>query len=170
MVASTFPQNPRTRQEIFTQPFENTRMPQLPVDMSQLELALERTEGIFVFLNLETGDTVWCDTLGYTDSDGDPDEYDADDRYVSFPRIESRDSYRWMVEFIDTVQDSRLANCLDAAIQGRGAFRRFKDTLSQPELQRWYTFRQAKIDAVLQDFLQEHDIQPLPAIQRETAR
>jgi hypothetical protein len=48
-----------------------------------------------------------------------------------------------MVEFIGSVADERLANRLDDAIRGRGAFRRFADTLrrqSEDELSRWFEF------------------------------
>ena len=50
--------------------------------------------------------------------------------------------YRDMAEFIDTVTDLDLADRLGIAIQGRGAFRRFKDTLARwpAELERWYGF------------------------------
>ncbi|GAA2884425.1 hypothetical protein GCM10010472_48190 [Pseudonocardia halophobica] len=48
-----------------------------------------------------------------------------------------------MVEFIDTVPDEGLADRLDGAIRGRGAFRRFADTLRrarEDELSRWFEF------------------------------
>ena len=54
----------------------------------------------------------------------------------------SGDGYRDMVEFIGTVGDPARADRLDIAIQGRGAFRRFKDTLARwpAELDRWHAF------------------------------
>ena len=54
----------------------------------------------------------------------------------------SRAGYRDMAEFIDTVTDPDRADRLGIAIQGRGAFRRFKDTLARwpAELDRWYGF------------------------------
>ena len=48
-----------------------------------------------------------------------------------------------MVDFIDTVPDQRLGDRLSDAIRGRGAFRRFADTLrreSEDELSRWFEF------------------------------
>ena len=43
-----------------------------------------------------------------------------------------------MVEFIESVDNPRLAERMSRAIEGRGAFRRFKDTLleHEPERQR----------------------------------
>lgn len=47
-----------------------------------------------------------------------------------------------MRDFIGTGTDDALAGRLDVAIQGKGAFRRFKDTLHQdePRWGAWLTF------------------------------
>jgi hypothetical protein len=54
----------------------------------------------------------------------------------------SRDGYQDMVSFLDTVEDEDRADRLGIALQGRRAFRRFKDVLGRwpGELQRWYEF------------------------------
>jgi uncharacterized membrane protein YkvA (DUF1232 family) len=57
---------------------------------------------------------------------------------------DSRAAYRDMVDFIVTVADERLADRLHDAIRGRGAFRRFADTLRrarEDELTRWFEFK-----------------------------
>ncbi|MCW2717329.1 MAG: hypothetical protein QOG20_1644 [Pseudonocardiales bacterium] len=59
---------------------------------------------------------------------------------------ESYESYRDMSEFVAAVHHRRAADLLDRAITGRGAFRRFKDTLFEfPELRdQWFRFRNAR--------------------------
>ena len=59
---------------------------------------------------------------------------------------ESYESYRDMAEFVAAVHHRRAADLLDRAITGRGAFRRFKDTLFEfPELRdQWFRFRTAR--------------------------
>lgn len=54
--------------------------------------------------------------------------------------------YRDMAEFVSGVHHRRAAELLDRAIAGRGAFRRFKDTLVEfPELRdAWFRFRDAR--------------------------
>ena len=51
-----------------------------------------------------------------------------------------------MAEFVAAVHHRRAADLLDRAISGRGAFRRFKDTLFEfPELRdTWFRFRDAR--------------------------
>lgn len=71
----------------------------------------------------------------------DPDEDDPD-RWLAVRCQGSRDGYRDMEDFIETVQDEDWADRLSIAISGRGAFRRFKDVLGHwpGELERWYAF------------------------------
>ncbi len=61
-------------------------------------------------------------------------------------RTESYESYRDMADFVAAVHHRRAADLLDRAITGRGAFRRFKDTLFEfPELRdQWFRFRNAR--------------------------
>jgi hypothetical protein len=58
------------------------------------------------------------------------------------PCGESRDGYRDMEVFIDTIADAGRADRLSIAISGRAAFRRFKDVLAgwPGELERWFVF------------------------------
>ncbi len=63
--------------------------------------------------------------------------------------------YRDMEDFIARVPGRRAADLLERAIAGRGAFRRFKDTLFEfPELrQAWFEFRDARIQSRAIEFL-----------------
>ncbi len=64
---------------------------------------------------------------------------------VRIEPIGSHEAYRDMEMFIAQVPDRRAADLLDRAIAGRGAFRRFKDTLFEfPELrERWFAYHDA---------------------------
>ncbi|MFC1910296.1 UPF0158 family protein [Chloroflexota bacterium] len=67
-------------------------------------------------------------------------------RYISIPHGDPGDSYSDMVDFIDTVLDEHLAELLGVAIDGKGAFRRFKDVLfNYPEEEkRWFKYKEDK--------------------------
>ncbi|MCE0764896.1 hypothetical protein LWC35_18590 [Pseudonocardia kujensis] len=122
-------------------------MPLLRPLRVDLELLTEILEGDPLTtggaLDLQTGDVWPRSAIEYAEEDGSdveaPDFEDGDRfRWVDG---DSRDGYRDMVDFIDTVADSRLAEGLRDAIHGRGAFRRFADTLarrSEVELSRWF--------------------------------
>jgi hypothetical protein len=49
--------------------------------------------------------------------------------YIAIPKADSRESYCAMEDFIKMVADQRFQAQLTYVIQGRGAFRRFKDVL-----------------------------------------
>ena len=66
---------------------------------------------------------------------------------VPIDPLPSYEWYRDMADFAEGVSDDRAARRLARAIQGRGAFRRFKDELHEehPELlPAWYEFRDVR--------------------------
>ena len=79
----------------------------------------------------------------------DDDNYEAaidefEQRYLPIPQSGSGNAYQDMLDFIETVLDEKLQDLLSVAIQGRGAFGRFKDVLRRPEYEsernRWFSF------------------------------
>lgn len=68
---------------------------------------------------------------------------ESPDRYELIPKAESHEGYEDMVDFIATVTDEHLAELLEVAIDGKGAFRRFKDVLARyaEEQGRWFRFK-----------------------------
>jgi len=116
----------------------------LPVDLEELALILEGdpVEG-GGRIDLRTGE-VWPQfAIEYAEEVGEIQEGDDEpERWLWVPCQGSRDGYRDMEWFIDDLDDEAFADQLARAISGRGAFRRFKDTLSErPELMtRWHAF------------------------------
>src|SRR6266498_6020979 len=79
----------------------------------------------------------------------DEEEEDWLDRgLIRIEPIPSREAYGDMEDFIDRVRDPRARDLLARAIAGRGAFRRFKDTLVElPELRdTWFAFHDARME------------------------
>ena len=65
---------------------------------------------------------------------------DEEGRYVRIPERKSTVAHQSMSEFIETVDDAGLREKLSASLNGRGAFRRFKDALIKhsKERKRWH--------------------------------
>lgn len=78
------------------------------------------------------------------------------ERFLAIPQVSSHESYQDMVDFTDTVANPDLRDFLSVALNGRGAFRRFKDVLYDypDERERWFAFSarcwRKRIDAWLQ--------------------
>ena len=114
-------------------------------------------------MNIETGEIVeyfGLDENGEELDDDEADPYWGDDRYIRIPTLESYESYRFMEKFIATVQDAHLQEMLEVAIDGRGAFRRFKDVLLRypDERERWFGFNHEMIRQWAIDWLESQDI------------
>jgi len=84
-------------------------------------------------------------------------------RYIRVERDEPYDDYRTMERFVDTVNDARLRERLWDAIEGRGAFRRFKDLLARhPQVEEeWFEFKDSWLQKRVADWLEFHDIEPV---------
>lgn len=109
----------------------------LPVDLDLLIMALE-TDRFTDPARINTATGEWAEPDSEFD---DPDDED-DDQWLWVEPQGSRDGYRDMEAFIDRLDNDHAADLLAVAIQGRGAFRRFKDTLARwPDLlQEWFAF------------------------------
>lgn len=101
-----------------------------------------------------------------------PDRGGEPEGWLRIPPAESDGGYRDMSEFVEGVQHRRAAELLDQAINGRGAFRRFKNTLFEfPELRdQWYRFRDARARRGAIDWLAEQGLIDHGAAQRARAR
>ncbi|MFZ1865679.1 MAG: UPF0158 family protein [Polyangiales bacterium] len=86
-----------------------------------------------------------------------------DARYLRIDPVSSREQYRWMERFIATVEEEELRRRLNVAIDGKGAFRRFKDALmSHPvDRERWFAFRSERLRACMESWLTAHGIRPV---------
>jgi hypothetical protein len=87
---------------------------------------------------------------------------ESDDRYLLLPAQDSREGYRDMQGFIWSLDDQALAERLERAIEGKGAFRRFKDTLAgYPQAEAaWFKFKEAQERERIEGWLEDHDIEP----------
>jgi len=93
-----------------------------------------------LFYNKETGEFDFYNE--YMDmEDDDFEKYDGND-WIAAPSQRDLNEYSIMEDFIDTVSDPRKNELLSVSIEGRGAFRRFKDTLYRVDLvDEWYSYK-----------------------------
>ncbi|MPZ61987.1 MAG: hypothetical protein GEU93_11970 [Propionibacteriales bacterium] len=94
------------------------------------------------YLDPSTGDVHCRSEFDDTDDGPDPDELG----WIRIHPSDSGEGYRDLQDFIARVGDPRAQDLLERAIAGRGAFRRFKDTLFEfPELREaWFALRDAR--------------------------
>ena len=122
----------------------------LKIDLDELCLAMENSSyECDYYLDLETGEIVFIsDYMDDADLEELKDRIDENPaRYEPIPKAESHEGYEDMVDFIATVEDEHLIELLEVAINGKGAFRRFKDILARypEERERWYRFKDERM-------------------------
>jgi hypothetical protein len=94
-------------------------------------------------IDTRTGEIVYWTADTGIDGQHPIDLDDLDPGLLAIDALPPRVWYRDMADFADQISDERAARRLSRAIQGRGAFRRFKDELhtDHPELlPAWYAF------------------------------
>ena len=115
----------------------------LPVELADVGEALGEQAGTENYLDLHTG-TVWFHTMTDFGVAEDLDDVDLSDRtrWLFLLGEGSHEAYRDVQRFIGTIDDEDLAAHLTEAIQGRGAFRRFRSVLEHrpAEFTRWHRF------------------------------
>jgi len=114
------------------------------------------------FLDLETGEIFFISDYmddGETSELKDRIEEDSD-RYERIPKAESHEGYQDMVDFIATVDNERLAELLEVAINGKGAFRRFKDVLLNypEEREKWFKFKDERMEERAMEWLDDIEV------------
>lgn len=117
------------------------------------------------FLDVQTGDIlpIFVDII---ERGGNPEDArriasGVNVRYFLIPHKPSHEGYEEMEEFIGTVRDKRLRQALLDAIEGKGAFRRFREVLvSYPvDEERWLEERETRVREELDSWLERTGIE-----------
>ena len=113
------------------------------------------------FLDMETMETVCLSDLDSSlmvETATLIDEHP--DRFIALPTRRQINEYGMMEDFINQLPDGETKRSLGIAIQGKGAFRRFKDTAYQFGIQDdWFAFRDAAYHRVARRWCEENDIE-----------
>lgn len=142
---------------------------EVPVDWEALEDAFENNAPeVHSYLHLGSGEV-----LRLVDGVADPEmqaRIVSDTQYFRIESVSSREQYRWMERFIQMVEEPHLRSELGQAIDGKGAFRRFKDVLMThaQERERWFTFRSERLRVFMEAWLTAHAIKPIARAAEQT--
>lgn len=148
-------------------------MQRLYVDMPAILDAIDTSgpDAPSFFLDRQSGQVeLWLDPL----VSGEENEFDPeDDRHERIPQRSSHEAYEGMRTFAESLDEEDVRDRLFAALEGKGAFRRFKDVLrGAPDLEaRFFAFQR---EVLLREALAwlksieiepQYELPPLPAPQ-----
>jgi Uncharacterised protein family (UPF0158) len=159
-------------------------MKKLKVDINELAFTMEISDEFdnAIFFDTETGEIVSIpnELMSAVESDDEEALQDLPDwekdlieiaenivrdesgRYVDIPRKPSYEAYDLMVEFARSVTNSNLKEKLEIALDGKGAFRRFKNVISDypDEEKRWFAFKDKRMREEVIEWLNDLGIEP----------
>ncbi len=127
------------------------------IDAGDLVSAVTSGDELRWYLDLDTG------AVGPRLDDDDLDEGEMSGarrlRYV--PTIDTREAYHVMERFAETVHDVEISELLDVALEGKGAFRRFKDVVHRwPDVANaWHEFHDEAMLAMAVEWLESAGIE-----------
>ena len=160
-------------------------MKKLKADMEMIANAMEDVARMDMdyYLDKETGEVIITseETFRYAEEEdedkireGLPDWQKEDiklakdilfknpDRYICIPERPSYEGYNLMVEFAEKVEDELLREKLSIALDGKGAFRRFKNVIADyPDYrEKWFKFRDERLNKKVIEWLNSIGIEP----------
>ncbi|SDM78471.1 Uncharacterised protein family (UPF0158) [Paenibacillus sp. yr247] len=143
--------------------------------VSEIELNIDDT---FTFINTKTGEviTLMREEIGAAEDEKPIGKFpewqreniekaisiveDEDGIYVDFTLRNDINEYEMIEDFIGTLVDEDIREELYEAIQGRGAFRRFKDGIIEHGVDKqWYKYKEIKIKELVIEWCKEQDIE-----------
>lgn len=138
----------------------------VPIDLKDLCVAFEHcTVESRDYLDLKTSKII---TVSDADRFIDSEEResldkieDLGERYIPIPYVSSEEGYEDMQDFVETIKDTTLKEKLYIAIDGSGAFRRFKDVLIDypEERKRWFEFKDARMMERVKEWLEDEGLE-----------
>lgn len=119
----------------------------MTIPLKQVIQAIEEASEVFTsFWDKKTGKTVYLADPLMTDMTAEDEALVAEmentpERFLRFPTKYEIHQYRIMEDFIDQLPPGKAQEELAYAIRGKGAFRRFKQSVRYHGLeQRWYDY------------------------------
>lgn len=154
----------------------------LPVDLSNLTYAMERAWQTEYHLDLETGEVVTFGLEGQgwylgMAKEADPGDVltpleaaarameEEPDRFAGVPPLEAHEKYEQMDAFARSVEDAGVREDLLWALDGKGAFRRFRRVLDRyaDVRQAWFRHKDAWLGEEARWWLKGLGVEPVPA-------
>ena len=142
--------------------------------ISEIETQIDET---FTYINTQTGEiiTISREEMRAAEDEEPLENYpdwqkenikkairiieDENEAYLDFTLRNEFHEYEIIEEFIGTISDDEVREELFGAIQGRGAFRRFKDGIIEHDVEeQWYEFKGKKLKELVIEWCKEKDL------------
>lgn len=132
----------------------------MKVKLSEVIDALDFTnDEIEYYYNPDT-EEIFMSNIGDFEDLNEDELDELFEKSIMLPTRYDINEYEMMENFAETINDTRLQNQLYISLNGRGAFRRFKDTcINFDIINDWYKFRDKRYKEIAIDWCKENNIE-----------
>lgn len=104
-------------------------------------------------------DEIFLSNIGEYENLSEDELDELFEKSIILPTQYEINEYQIMVDFIDTINNLEIKNNLQRLIQGKGAFRRFKDYCIEVNIiQAWYNYKEEKYKEIAINWCKENDL------------
>ena len=129
------------------------------VTLSKIIDGLEMVDDIVDCYYNPEKDEIFLSNIG---EDGNLTKDEIDELFeesIILPTKYEINEYQMMGDFIETIESPEINNNLQRLIQGKGAFRRFKDYCAEMDIiQDWYKFRDERYKEIAIDWCKQNEL------------
>ena len=130
------------------------------VTLSKIVEGLEMVDDIIdCYYNPEI-DEIFLSNIGEYEELTEDEIDELFEKSIILPTQYEINEYQIMVDFIETIYNLEIKNNLQRLIQGKGAFRRFKDYCFEMNIiQEWYNYRDKRYKEIAIDWCKQNELE-----------
>lgn len=132
----------------------------MKVKLTEVIDALEFTnDEIEYYYNPDT-EEIFMSNIGEIENLNEDELDELFEKSIMLPTRYDINEYEMMEDFAETIEDTRLQNQLYISLNGRGVFRRFKDTcINFDIIDDWYNYRDQKYKELAINWCKDNNIE-----------
>ena len=128
--------------------------------LSEVIDALEFTNNEIEYYYNPDNEKIFMSNIGDFEDLNEDELDELFEKSIMLPTRYDINAYEMMVDFTETINDTRLQNQLYISLNGNGAFRRFKDTcINFDIINDWYKFRDERYKEIAINWCKENNIE-----------
>lgn len=130
------------------------------VTLSKIIEGLEMVDNIADCYYNPEKDEIFLSNIGEYEELTEDEIDELFEKSIILPTQYEINEYQIMVDFIDTIDNLEIKSNLQRLIQGKGAFRRFKDYCFEMDIiQKWYDFRDKRYKEIAIDWCKQNELE-----------
>jgi len=130
------------------------------VTLSKITDGLEMVDDIIDCYYNPERDEIFLSNIGEYEELTEDEIDELFEKSIILPTQHEINEYQIIVDFIETIDNLEIKSNLQRLIQGKGAFRRFKDYCFEMDIiQKWYDFRDKRYKEIAIDWCKQNELE-----------